>query len=334
MLMAETASDDSGEWFPADPAPLPWCGWSLRISPGRVLPLADPEPRRAPCRRPPRRVPVQSHQRQIPWPVPLAPEWLAAEVVDAQVKLAWRASGAADSYVVRRADIPGGTMEVLASGVRASKGTNQTTRRGRVYFYVVSAVNAAGEGPPSSELPVYVPTAVEEIAALEQVPENETTRERARRLARIELARLELQRPWGGQPRKAKSLFAQQKLSVPEIEMGRLLAEDDIPKRSYPGCVEDPSPCWMARCRHNLLVEINRFSSLKTNFPGWDVDEHPATCSIKEARKGPQTVETVASLFGLTDEALRTIEQDGWRKVMRLIDPQRLWRGRRKEKES
>jgi hypothetical protein len=62
---------------------------------------------------------------------------------------------------------------------------------------------------------------------------------------------------------------------------------------------------------------------------GWRVDDPPATCAVREARKGPQTIERVAALLNLTEEGVRAIEADGWRKAERLIDPRMLWRGRR-----
>jgi len=329
------AEDWDDEWTPpmADRPALvllpKWSGWDLAPAPGRVVVEPTPARRRAACRQP-RPKPTPPWQREIAWPRPLAPTGLTAIAEDGQIRLWWSAVGGADTYVVKRATAPGGPYEVIADGVRKTRGTNQTVERGTVYYYVVSAVNQAGVSPDSSEVAVYLPTAAELVSALETAPPREKARARADRLARLELARMGLLRPWGGVAGKASGMFAKKRLSMGEIAIGKMLVDDEIPRPSYPECADDPAPCYYARCRHSLLVDVNRFGTIKINFPGWDVDEMPATCSVKEARKGPRTVDQVASMFNLTDEAVRAIERDGWRKVERLIDPRRLWRGKKR----
>lgn len=344
-LLPIADEDPASEPTPAPrPAPRVVTGWCLGLAPGRVAPAPSPrryeDPkareesrRRAAARRAAREAEAAAaralYQPPIPWPIPLAPIALAAVLVDDGVRLSWAAAGGAEAYIVRRASTPGGPYEVIAAGARLTRGTNQTVTPGETYYYTVSARNAAGESSPSLEVAVRIPTPAELVEELSLAPARESHQARARRLARLELARLELARPRGGVPAKAISMFAKKKLSLTEIETGKALCDEEIPARSYPECIEDTAPCYFARCRHHLMTDVNRFGSLKIPFPGWDVDEVPETCSVRVARRGKQTVDTVASLFNLTPEAVRMIERDAWRKMERLIDPEKLWRRER-----
>jgi beta-lactamase superfamily II metal-dependent hydrolase len=82
---------------------------------------------------------------------PAAPTGLTATAGNAQVSLSWTASTGATSYNVKRATATGGPYTVVASGVTATTYTNTGLTNGTTYFYVVSAVNGAGESPNSSE---------------------------------------------------------------------------------------------------------------------------------------------------------------------------------------
>lgn len=321
--------------------PLPtWTGWCLGLAPGRASPRYAARPRRLPAAPAHRSRHAWSPpgQREIQWPIPFAPSRLHGASLDSKVRLSWAAAGGgAETYTVKRSLSPGGPYEVIGEGVKFTRGTNPTVTPGTTYYYTVSARNNAGEGPDSAELAVYVPTPSETLAELWEDPPKENHRERAERLAQLDLAHLDLPLPEGGAPDpallqlpkpKPVSYFATKKLALVEIETGRLLAEDEIPRPSFPSCVTETTPCYFARCRHSLLTDVNRFGSLKINFPGWDVDQVPATCSIREARKGPQNVEVVAEAFNLTPEAIRQVERDAWRKLNRRLDPQRIWQER------
>lgn len=84
-------------------------------------------------------------------PPPPAPTGLAAAAGDAQVTLGWAASPGATSYKVKRSTTAGGPHIVIAAGVAGTSFTDAGVTNGTTYYYVVSAVNAGGEGPESNE---------------------------------------------------------------------------------------------------------------------------------------------------------------------------------------
>ena len=82
---------------------------------------------------------------------PAAPTGLMATAGNAQVGLSWSASAGATGYHVKRSGTTGGPYtQVGAPGVASY--TDATVANGTPYFYVVSAVNAAGESANSSEV--------------------------------------------------------------------------------------------------------------------------------------------------------------------------------------
>ena len=84
-------------------------------------------------------------------PLPIAPASLTATAGDSQVMLGWSASAGATGYNVKRGIAAGGPYTVLAQNVTAATYTDKTTQNGTPYFYVVSAVNSAGESSNSKE---------------------------------------------------------------------------------------------------------------------------------------------------------------------------------------
>jgi fibronectin type 3 domain-containing protein len=82
---------------------------------------------------------------------PAAPTNLAATAGSAQVSLTWTASSGATSYNVKRSTTSGGPYTQLATSTSASY-TDSTVTNGTTYYYVVSAVNAAGESANSAEV--------------------------------------------------------------------------------------------------------------------------------------------------------------------------------------
>jgi hypothetical protein len=82
---------------------------------------------------------------------PVAPLGLTATPGNQQVGLAWQASSGADSYTVYRSEVSGGTYSLIASGLSATTYTDGSLQNGKTYFYVVTAVNAGGESPASTE---------------------------------------------------------------------------------------------------------------------------------------------------------------------------------------
>jgi fibronectin type 3 domain-containing protein len=84
--------------------------------------------------------------------VPSAPTGLSATAGNAQVSLSWTASAGATSYNVKQATVSGGPYATIGTGVTTTGYTNTGLSNGTTYYYVVSAVNGAGEGANSSQI--------------------------------------------------------------------------------------------------------------------------------------------------------------------------------------
>ncbi|WP_270167645.1 glycoside hydrolase family 6 protein [Paenibacillus sp. SYP-B4298] len=109
---------------------------------------------------------------------PAAPAALTATAGNAQVSLSWTASTGATSYNVKRALSASGPFTTVAANVVGTTYTNTGLTNGTTYYYVVSAVNAAGESANSvvkSAVPVAgatapaAPTALTALAGNAQV---------------------------------------------------------------------------------------------------------------------------------------------------------------------
>jgi serine protease len=74
-----------------------------------------------------------------------------------QITLRWTASAGATSYTVKRSRYDGGPYKTIASGVTGTEYVNTGLRRGRQFYYVVVAVNAAGQSGPSNQATAVVP---------------------------------------------------------------------------------------------------------------------------------------------------------------------------------
>jgi fibronectin type 3 domain-containing protein len=83
--------------------------------------------------------------------VPSAPSGLQAAAGNAQVSLTWNASNGATSYNVKRATTTGGPYTIVGSPTSNSF-TNIGLTNGTSYFFVVSALNSAGESANSAEV--------------------------------------------------------------------------------------------------------------------------------------------------------------------------------------
>ncbi|HTQ62229.1 MAG TPA: glycoside hydrolase family 44 protein [Candidatus Solibacter sp.] len=82
--------------------------------------------------------------------VPAAPSGLQATAGNAQVNLTWSASSGATSYHVKRGTTSGGPYTQV-SAPTAANFTDTGLTNGTTYFYVVSALNSAGESANSSQ---------------------------------------------------------------------------------------------------------------------------------------------------------------------------------------
>ncbi len=83
--------------------------------------------------------------------IPPTPTGLTATAGNAQVALAWSASAGATGYHVKRSAATGGPYAQIANPTVASY-TDTGLTNGTTYFYVVSAVNSAGESANSVQV--------------------------------------------------------------------------------------------------------------------------------------------------------------------------------------
>jgi len=83
-------------------------------------------------------------------PPPAAPTGLQATAGNAQISLTWTASSGATSYHVKRSTTNGSGYTQIAAPT-ATNFTDAGLTNGTTYYYVVSALNAAGEGANSSQ---------------------------------------------------------------------------------------------------------------------------------------------------------------------------------------
>ena len=80
---------------------------------------------------------------------PNPPASVTPVVTNGRVKLTWSTADRAVTYRVQRATAAGGKYSTVASRVTATTFTSSTLTPGKTYYYVVSAINARGESPPS-----------------------------------------------------------------------------------------------------------------------------------------------------------------------------------------
>jgi len=88
---------------------------------------------------------------QAPSTPPPAPTNLVATAGDTVVTLTWSASATASSYNVKRSTTNGGPYTLLSPST-ATTYTDMAVTNGTTYYYVVSAVNSAGESANSTQV--------------------------------------------------------------------------------------------------------------------------------------------------------------------------------------
>ena len=88
----------------------------------------------------------------VPVPPPAPVTDLTADGGDGEVRLSWSENPEADSYIVKRSNTSGGPYTVLADQVAETSYTDTEVENGTTYYYIVTAVNASGESPPSDEV--------------------------------------------------------------------------------------------------------------------------------------------------------------------------------------
>ena len=87
---------------------------------------------------------------QAPITIPNAPASLTATGGNSKVDLSWSSVTNATSYTVKKSTTAGGPYTEIATTSAITYGDTSVTN-GTKYYYVVTAVNAAGSGPNSNE---------------------------------------------------------------------------------------------------------------------------------------------------------------------------------------
>ena len=86
-----------------------------------------------------------------PLTAPATPTGLQATGGNAQVSLSWSASTGATSYNVKRSTTNGGPYNTAVASPTATNYTDTAVNNGTTYYYVVSAVNTAGQSANSAQ---------------------------------------------------------------------------------------------------------------------------------------------------------------------------------------
>lgn len=87
----------------------------------------------------------------LPNMVIAAPPDLSVVAGDQKADLSWTAVDGSTSYSLKRATTAGGPYESIATGITGTKYADTGLTNGTTYYYIVTAVNSAGESNPSNE---------------------------------------------------------------------------------------------------------------------------------------------------------------------------------------
>ena len=106
-----------------------------------------------------------------PAQIPSGPAGVVATAGNSQIALTWTASSGATSYHVKRATVNGGPYTQVSAPTSPSY-TDTSLTNGTTYYYVVTAVNSAGESGNSSQVsakpaaPVQIPSVPTGVVAM------------------------------------------------------------------------------------------------------------------------------------------------------------------------
>jgi len=99
-----------------------------------------------------RHVTGANFQPPLPWPPAVAPVILNVTTNYGQISLTWSTVVGATSYNVKRSQTSGTETTIASVSASSTSYTDTNVLNGQTYYYVVSAVNAGGEGPNSAEV--------------------------------------------------------------------------------------------------------------------------------------------------------------------------------------
>jgi hypothetical protein len=90
-------------------------------------------------------------------------------------------------------------------------------------------------------------------------------------------------------------------------------------------CCDGPRPCPFISCRHHLFEELApRILKVKRDKLGDQTDERllrvlmgmEYSCSLDWAEKGPNTLDQIGQMFGVTRERIRQIQDKGLKRLV------------------
>lgn len=90
-------------------------------------------------------------------------------------------------------------------------------------------------------------------------------------------------------------------------------------------CLDGPRPCPFVSCKHQLFLEVNRYSgSIRITFPDLEPEELGESCALDVADRGGATLEGVGALTNTTRERVRQVEVRALAKLQRLTEARAL----------
>jgi fibronectin type 3 domain-containing protein len=116
-----------------------------------TTPTTPSTPTTPPPTTPPPTTPPPTTPTPPPPAAPSAPTGLEAIAGNAQIALTWSATADATSYVLERSTTSGGPYTQISTPSSSSY-TDTGVVNGTTYYYVVIAVNSAGQSAPSAEV--------------------------------------------------------------------------------------------------------------------------------------------------------------------------------------
>lgn len=80
-------------------------------------------------------------------------------------------------------------------------------------------------------------------------------------------------------------------------------------------CEDGPRPCPWVSCQYNLLADVRKHKVVDLYDESVDVDDYGPSCALDIADAGEHSLEDIASVMGITRDAVRQIEFTALRKL-------------------